>query len=352
MTPQAISSDKIGLPPGTLVHIGEKKVEEVRIGIFEYDQQTFSYHDFVQPEECCSSSPGKLVWINVDGLHNVELIDDIGKRFDIHSLVLEDIANTGQRAKIDEFDDYLYVVLKMINYHSESGVIEEEQLSLILGDRYLLSFQEKIGDIFNPIRERIKSTKSKIKRKGCDYLMYSLIDAVVDHYYLFTERIGEEIEELEEDLFGDHADDILPRIHGMKKKLIYARKSMLQLREVMSSLVRSESDLVDEAMKIYFRDVHDHLMHLVEQVDIFREMVSGMLDAHLTNMSNKMNEVMKMLTVISTIFIPLTFLVGVYGMNFSYMPELQWKWGYPAVWGIMLIVMVLMVLFFRGRKWL
>jgi magnesium transporter len=339
--------ETVGLPPGTLVHIGEKKVEEVKITIIEYDQANFEEKEVENVEECLPLKDQPTVtWINIDGLQEVKVIEKMGNSFVIHPLILADILHTGQRPKVEDFGDYLYIVLRMLYRDEEADEITGEQVSLILGPNYVISFQEREGDVFNPIRERIRNAKGRIRKAGADYLAYALVDAIVDHYFVILETIGEKIESLEEELVTKPTPETLQMIHTLKRDLIFYRKSVWPLREVISGVQRGEFSLISEATGIYLRDVYDHTIQVVETIETYRDMVSGMLEIYLSSVSNRMNEVMKVLTIIATIFIPLTFLAGIYGMNFKFMPELEWHWGYPTVLLVMLLVVACMFMYF------
>lgn len=344
-------SKKSGLPPGSLVHIGERKIEKTRITIIDYDQAQFQEEEVGSVEECFSFKDKPTVtWINIDGLHQTEITEKIGKHFNLHSLVLEDIVNTGQRPKMEDLGDYIFIVLKMF-YYDKEGEIESEQVSLILGPNFVISFQEREGDVFNPIRERIKATNGRIRKMGADYLVYSLMDAIVDNYFIILERLGEKIENMEEELLTNPTTETLQKIHRLKRDMILLRKSIWPLRELISDLKRAESPFIQESTGVYLRDVYDHTIQVIDTVETFRDMISGMLDIYLSSINNRMNEVMKVLTIIATIFIPLTFLAGIYGMNFRYMPELNWPWGYPIVLLVMTAVGISMMLYFRRKKW-
>jgi len=347
-------SQKAGLPPGTLIHIGEKKREVPKITILDYDETQFQERETKSIEECFPFKEKPTVsWINVEGLHQIEILERLGGCYGFHPLVLEDILNTDQRPKMEEYGEYVYIVLKMLYYDDKNSQIEAEQISLILGQNFVLSFQEgKEGDVFNLLRERIRGGKGRIRKMGADYLAYSLIDAIVDHYFIILERLGERVEFLEEELVAEPTTKTMREIHGLKREMIFLRKAVWPLREVISGLERGESSLIQENTRIYFRDVYDHTIQVIDNTEIFREMVSGMLDIYLSSVSNRLNTVMKVLTIIATIFMPLTFLAGIYGMNFKYMPELEWRWGYPLVWLIMIAIGIFMVLYFRKKKWL
>ena len=346
-------SQKKGLPAGTLVHIGEKPDQEALISVIDYDESDCTE---MHPESTCECLKFKdtptVTWINIDGVHDIEMIGQLGKLFDIHPLTLEDIVNTGQRPKFEEFENYICVVLKILYYDPDSEKVRPEQLSLIISDTYVLSFQEQKGDVFDSIRERIKIGRGRIRKMGSDYLLYALIDSIVDNYFIILERFGERIEELEEVLLADPAPATLQEIHGLKRELLFMRRAVWPLREVIGGFQRLESALIRETTLMFLRDVYDHTIQVIDTVESFRDMVSGMLDIYLSSVSNKMNEVMKVLTIIATIFIPITFIAGIYGMNFRHMPELEWPFGYALVWGVILVVVAAMAVFFKKKDWL
>ena len=346
------SSKKVGLPPGTLVHIGEKKIEKTRIRIIDYDEAQLNEKEIQTVEECFPFKDQPTVtWINIDGLHDVKIIEKIGQHFDIHPLILEDIVHTGQRPKIEDFGHYIYIVCKMLHFDNKSNEIQEEQLSIILGSNFVISFQERAGVVFNPIRERIRSGKIRVRKSKADYLTYALIDTVVDNYFIILEKLAEKIELLDDELFNHPSSETLRSIHNLKRKIISLRRSIWPLREIISSIEKEEFSLIHESTSIFFKDVYGHVFQIIDTIDSFRDMVSGMLDTYLTNVSNKMNDIMKVLTIIATIFIPLTFIAGIYGMNFKFMPELEWKWGYLSVWIFMILIFSGMIFYFRNKKW-
>ena len=344
---------KIGLPPGTPVFVGEKKTERVKISYLDYDEAQFQEKEVESVEECFPfKDTPTLTWINIDGIHEVENIEKIGKHFGLHSLILEDIVNTQQRPKLEDFEHYLFVIVKMLYYDEEDRETKIEQVSIILGENYVISFQEREGDIFEPIRDRIRTGKGRVRKKGADYLAYTLLDAIVDNYFVILEKIGERLEELEDKVVSDPKPETLHEIHTLKREMIFLRKSVWPLREIINSLARGESSFIQESTQIYLRDVYDHTIQVIDTVETYRDMLSGMHDTYLSSVSNRMNEIMKVLTIIATIFIPLTFIAGIYGMNFKFMPELEWRWAYFIVWGVILVVAVVMMIFFRRRKWL
>ena len=346
-------SEKAGLPAGSLVHIGEQKVEKARITVIDFDQTNFHEFETGIVDECFPfKETPTITWINIDGLHETDVIDKIGRHFGFHPLLLEDILNTGGRAKIEDFGEYVFVVLKMLYQEEDGGEILSEQISLIFGENYVITFQESIGDVFDPIRERIRKCKGRIRTQRPDHLAYLIVDAIVDNYFNVIEDIGDYIEDTEEVLLEKPNSDTLQTIHSLKNDTLFLRKSIWPMREIINVLERGESPLIQENTRIYFRDIYDHTVQVMDTLDTFRDIISGMLDTYLSSMSNRMNEVMKVLTIFASIFIPLTFMAGIYGMNFEYMPELKWHWAYFSVWGVILIIAVFMLIFFRRKKWL
>jgi magnesium transporter len=345
-------SKKTGMSPGSLIHIGETYVERSKVSIIRYSEDHFEEKEEIAAADFVGlhDGPGK-VWMNIDGLQDVTLLENAGNAFGLHPLILEDILNTDQRPKIEDLAEYIYIVLRNFHNH-ENGTLYSEQVSIVLGKDFVLSFQEKESTLFAPVRERLRVGKGKIRKAGPDFLVHALVDCVVDNYFSVLEDMGERIERLENDLLKQTTPSELRSIHSLKRELIFFRKSLWPLRETLSSLQRSDSALIDEPNAIYFKDVFDHIIAIIDTVDTFRDMLSGMLDIYLSSVSIKLNEVMKVLTIIATIFMPLTFLAGVYGMNFKYMPELEWPWGYFGILALMLTVAVVMLIFFRRKKWI
>ncbi|MHC5075541.1 MAG: magnesium/cobalt transporter CorA [Planctomycetota bacterium] len=346
-------SKKAGLPPGTLVYTGKSRSEPVTITIVDYDEKNLEEKEAATVEECFAFKKSPTVtWIDVDGIHDVSIIEKLGSHFEIHPLVLEDLVNTMQRPKFEDFEKYTFTVLKMLTCDEKTQKIESKQVSLILGPNFLLSFQQKKGDVFNMIRQRIQNSKGRIRRMGPDYLAFSLLDAVVDQYFAVLEGLGDRIEIMEEHLLESPDEKMLSEIHGLKREMIGLRKSVWPLREVISGLERCDSSLIKDETRVFLRDLYDHTIQVIEAVETFRDMVSGMLDIYLSSVSNRMNEVMKVLTIFAAIFIPLTFIAGVYGMNFEIMPELKWRYGYLIVWSIMIALMAGMLVYFKRKKWM
>ena len=346
-------SRKAGLPPGTLVHIGEKKTEKTRIRLIDYNEDHLEEKDLESIEECFPYKDTPTVtWINVDGIHEVDVVDKIGKHFDLHPLVQEDILNTDHRPKLEDYENYLFLILKMLTYDDTEKELKMEQVSLIIGRTFVLSFQESEGDVFDAVRERLRKAKGRIRKMGPDYLAYALADAIVDHYFLVLEKIGEEIESLEDELITEPDAKTVEAIHNLKRELIFLRKSVWPLREAIVGLEKGDSELIQDKTAVYLRDVYDHTIQVIDTIETFRDMVSGMLDVYLSSLSNKMNQVMKVLTIIATLFIPMTFIAGIYGMNFKFMPELEWHWGYLFSWAIMILIGLSMVVYFKKKKWI
>jgi magnesium transporter len=347
------SSEKAGLPPGSVVFVGEKKVEEIRITIIDYDENQYAEREVKNIEECFSyKSTPSISWINIDGVHQVEVIEKLGSHFVLHPLLQEDVVNTHQRPKFDEFDDHLFIVLRMFFLNEQENELEGEQISLIVGSNFVISFQERQGDVFDQVRERLRNGKGRIRKKGSDYLAYSLIDAIVDSYYNILEGLGENIESLQEQMVSEPKQEDLQIIHHLKRDMLFFRKSVWPLRELISALAKSESTLIKEDVLVYLRDVYDHVIQAIDTIETFRDMLSAMLDIYLSSVGNRMNQVMKVLTIIATIFIPMTFLAGIYGMNFKYMPELEWKYAYLVFWLVVVTVFIIMISLFKKKKWL
>lgn len=350
---------KIGLKPGSVVYVGEHRTEEIQITIIDYDQNNYEERKAEKVEDCFPfKETDTITWINFSGIHDVGVVEQIGGHFNLHPLILEDIVNTGHRPKMEEGENLVFVVLKMLYVKPDNHDIESEQVSLVFGRNYVISFQEKPGDVLNPVRERIKKTVPRVRFMGADYLAYALIDAIVDHYFVVLESIGERVESLEEELVAKPATRHLDTIHSLKRELIHIRKAVWPMREVVSGLDRMETPLIHDYTKMYIRDLYEHTVQVIDTVETYRDMVSGLLDIYLSSISNRMNEVMKVLTIIATIFIPLGFLAGVYGMNFDTsaspfnLPELGFRYGYPLFWLMALAIGGGLFWFFRRKQWL
>lgn len=347
------SGAQSGLSPGTMVFIGEQKRDQGRIDVVDYDGDTFQELPDATVEQCSRFvNTGTVTWINVKGLHDVQRIAALGEQFKLHPLTLEDIVNTSQRLKTEEFQDYTFIVLKIMQFDDSSNEVRIEHLSLILGKNYVMSFMEDEGGIFDIVRERIRANKGRIREMLSDYLAYRLIDTVVDQYFLVMERIGDRIEVLDDQIMLDPSPDDIGKIHHLKRDVLSLRKVIWPLREEIGALAKSESPLLRAETKLYWRDLYDHTIQVIDMVETYRDLLSSMHDTYLSSISNRMNQIMKVLTIIATIFIPLTFITGVYGMNFKFMPELDWPSGYFLIWGVMLGIGLGLVVFFKRRKWM
>lgn len=343
---------KIGLSPGSIIYTGYKESQNLFIESFDYNSEKFEEKVHSKIEEVFHYKTSKTVtWININGLNHVDSIEKIGKEYHLHPLTLEDIVNASHRPKLDVYDHYVFVVLKMLYYDKNEQIISE-QVSFILGENYVLSFQEAEGDVFDALRERIRYAKGRIRTLQSDYLLYALMDAVTDHYFMVIETMSNKIEDLEDNLFtGISQEDISVQIQNLKREVLKIRRAIFPLREIINKIEKNETQLINEKTIHYFRDVYDHVIQISENIEIYREMIWSLMDMYMTTISNKLNEVMKVLTIISTIFIPLTFMAGIYGMNFDYMPELHYKNAYFILCGIMVVVFLSMVYYFKKKKW-
>ncbi|MFV9550674.1 magnesium/cobalt transporter CorA [Algibacter sp. PT7-4] len=346
------SKKKVGQVPGSVIYTGEKSNQKLFIEAFDYNKTKCDVKELLDVEECFTYEEGTITWININGLNHVNAIEKIGEHYELHPLVLEDIVNISQRPKIDEYENYIFIVLKMLYYDANEKIVSE-QVSFILGEDYVLSFQEAEGDVFDEVRERIKQAKGRVRNMPADYLLYALIDAVVDHYFSVIEILGNKIEDFESQIFtGNVSDDISQDIQNLKREILRVRRAIFPLREITNRIEKNESTLIQQKTLTYFRDVYDHLIQVSENIDIYREMIWSLMDMYMTTISNKMNEVMKVLTIMASIFIPLTFIAGIYGMNFEYIPELKYKYSYFILWGVMIVMFIGMLIYFKRKKWL
>ena len=344
--------DKLGAAPGTLLHIGKHKQLSAGIQLISYGADELEESIISNPASYQRGSAAEQVnWLNVDGVADPVVVETLGQQFQLHPLVMEDILNTDQRPKVEDYQGYLYIVLRMLQFDKDRQQIHSEQVSLVLGKDYVLSFQERPGDVFDGVRERLRAGR-RIRFMRSDYLTYALLDAVVDHYFEMLEYIGEQVEELEDQVVSSPGPDTLARMHHYKREMLLLRKSLWPLSELLSRLSRDESPLISDETRLYLRDVYDHVIHVMDSIDTIRELLVSMLDLYLSSVSKRTNEIMKVLTIFASLFMPLTFIVGVYGMNFDVMPELHWAWGYPAVMLIMLLLVVGLLAFFRRRRWI
>lgn len=342
-----------GLPPGTLVHVGPERTTPVKLQLIEYDEQHLEETEAASPEECFPFLDAPThTWLNVTGVHQMDIIEKIGHYLHLHPLLLEDVVNTTQRPKLEDYEDHLFIVLKMLDYDEDANTIIVEQVSLVLGADYLISFLEDEGDVFDSVRTRLRSGTGRLRKYGVDYLAYALIDAIVDNYFVILEKMGDDIEEIEHDLVSTPDQETLEAIYVLKREMIALRRAVWPLREVIGFMERGESPLIQAHTLVYLRDVYDHTIQIIDTVESVRDLLSGMLDIYLSGVSNRMNEIVKVLTIFSTIFIPMTFFAGVYGMNFKYFPELDWKWAYLAFWIGMMVILALMLSYFKRKKWL
>jgi magnesium transporter len=344
---------KVSQAPGTLIHMGEKKTAHPTIQVIRYNKNIIEEETMESVDEHITKKGFKGVcWTNINGIHEPSVIEQIGENFQLHSLVQEDILNTYQRPKLDVLDNYLFLVLKMITYDREADALMIENLSFIHGADYVITFQEQVGDVFNAVRQRLLKNRGRIRKQAADYLLYSLVDAVVDHYYLVLETLGDKIEDLEDRLLEKNEPAQLEEIHKLRREAMFLKRAVWPLREVVKEMMKNDTGMFKTSTGIYLRDLYDHTVEVIEITETYRDMISGLQDLYLSGVSNKMNQVMKVLTIIATIFIPLTFIAGIYGMNFEFMPELKWKFGYFIVWGIMLVMGLFMVILFKRKKWL
>ncbi|HSM46489.1 MAG TPA: magnesium/cobalt transporter CorA [Draconibacterium sp.] len=348
------SKSKLGMPPGSLVFTGEQKMANVDITVFNYDE-TFSVEhnpkSLNEVEELIRNLKG-VTWINIDGLHDETFIEGLSTLLDIHKLTMEDILSVGQRPKLEEHSNYLHVVIKEITLDQTEEIIEYEQISFILKDNILVSFQERTGDVFDGVRKRIREGKGTIRKRGADYLMYALLDNVVDHYFVVLETYGEKLEDLETELLENPNNHTLTKLHNFRRETLGLRRTVYPLRELIAAMEKLDDPLFTRENKVFTRDLYDHIIKVIETVEIFRDMTSSLLDLYINSVSNKTNEIMKVLTILTSIFIPLSFISGVYGMNFQNMPELTYKYGYFVILGVMAAVFAGMLIFLRRKKWL
>jgi magnesium transporter len=365
-------SIKSGSPPGTVMYLGKETNDAVRITLIEYNEKEYIEKEFTDIEDCITHvKPGMVRWINVDGVHNTAIIEHIGKVFNIHPLTLEDIVNTNQRPKFEDFETYIVAVMKMmfedtrLKDEIDDALVSEQLTIILLNDQTVLSFQEaEGGDVFDIIRERLRLGKGRVRKCHADYLAYALIDSVIDSYFDVLEKIGDEVEGLEENLLDNPSPKMLMHLHHLKRQMVHIRKAVWPVRELINNLERSESPLITDHTNVYLRDAHDHTVRVIDTVETYRDLLSGMMDLYMSTVSNRMNEVMKTLTIITTIFVPLTFIVGVYGMNFQHidpdtgkvltgnMPELYSPYGYTLVWGAMITLVAVLIYYFRRKRWL
>ncbi|KAB1066010.1 magnesium/cobalt transporter CorA [Salibacter halophilus] len=347
------SSKKVGLAPGSLIYTGEERNWEPEISLITYDKENLDLQKIDQFSHLPDLNSNKVSWINIDGIHDVDLIKQVGSRFDLHSLVLEDVVNANQRPKIEEFENYLFFTVRVIRVEEKDTKIHEEQISFVLGDHFVLSFQEHKGDIFSYVRERLKNKLGRLRSAGSDYLVYALLDTIVDHYFVVEENITLRIENHELDIIQNQGSKNLSQmILGLKDQVLIMRKAVVPLREAVANLKKGTSSLIADETINFLNDLYDHINHQIDGVEMSRDSITNLIELNSIYQNNKLNEIMKVLTMISTIFIPLSFLAGLYGMNFNNMPELEYRYGYYWVLTVMGILIILMILFFKRKKWL
>lgn len=345
-------SKKQGTPPGTLVYIGEEHPADVKISLIDYDEKSLIDKRDANLSQCFSrASQSTVTWINIAGVHDPKIVETLGRQFNWNPLVMEDILNTGQRPKCDDYKDYMYLVLRIFRKVEEIK-IHDEQFSLILGKNYVVTFLETVDTLLDPVRARIRRDGSRMRQHGADYLAYAIIDTVIDSTFVVLEQIDEEVEKLEENLFENPTPPTLYKIQKFKREIAILRKNIWPMREAISGMERKDNALITDTTRFFLRDVHDHTVLMIETIEGFRDILSGMLDIYLSNISLRMNEIMKVLTIVSTLFVPLTFIASIYGMNFDYLPELHYKYSYPLVIGFMVTVASGMLLFFHRKKWI
>ncbi len=352
-------SKQAGLAPGTLVYTGRQRPTPPRIHVIDYDAEHVTERDDVPLDEALAYRDSEAKsWINVSVLHDVELVRRACDHFGVHPLVQEDVLNTQHRPKAEAHEGFVFVTLKMLTYDEAARAVQVEQVSLAFGKGFVLSFQEAEGDVFEPVRKRLRGQRGRIHKLGADYLAYALVDCVVDHYFAVLERVGDDIDRLEAEVTSQPDEGSLREIHRLKQEMLVLRQAAWPLREVVGTLERSETPQIQRTTHVFLRDVYDHIVQVIDTVETYREMLSGLLDVYLSSVSNRMNDIMKVLTLIATVFIPLTFIAGVYGMNFNpaagrwSMPELNWEWGYATVWVVMLAVAIALIVFFKRKRWL
>jgi magnesium transporter len=344
-------SKKAGAPPGTLIHIGRERKSGVVITSCCYDENSYNEDRNLTLEKLFSAQNTlKVRWVNFDGIHDVKMIEQIGLHYGIDTLVLEDIVNSNQRAKIEDYGDYIYLVLKMLTASNSTGEVETEQVSIVFNSEIVFSFQEKQGDDFEPLRDRIRK-KGKIRKMGTDYLVYSILDYIADNYFVVLEKTGDRIEKIEEEVLTSPDRNTVRKIHELKRDTLMIKKTVWPLRDVLALMIRPENEFIHESIAFYLRDAYDHIIEIIDTVEAYRDFLSGLLDVYLSGLSMKTNEKMKVLALISTIFMPLTFIAGVYGMNFRYMPGLERNTGFFIIIGLMLSIVLFMFIFFKKRKW-
>jgi magnesium transporter len=342
-----------GTPPGTLAYNRERRTDDVSIRVIDFSPESCDVKTFTRIEDTFPLRDNKSVsWIDIEGLHEPDMLARFGAHFGLHPLVLEDILNTHQRPRVEEYDDYLFFVARMLIAGKNGEPFHSEQVSFVLGKGFVATFQDIPGDVFDPVRMRVQQGRGKARRLGPDYLMYSLLDAVVDNYFILLQSVAERIETVEARITAQPKVEDLDEVHRLRRELVYVRRNVWPLRDAIAEMNRSDSPLISDDTHVYLRDLHDHVIQVIESVENFRDVLASLQDLYMSALSQRTNEVIRVLTIISTIFVPLTFLAGVYGMNFHYFPEISWKYGYPAFWAVSIAVVCLLVAFLRSRRWM
>ena len=343
---------KVGKAPGTITYMGHREAAESKVTIVEY---TDTYHEIHYPGDIgqivAHKDPPTISWVNIVGLSDETFIEKVGAHFGLNPLILEDIVNTQQRPKIDEFEDYIFGAFRML-YVNDDNELVGEHVALVLMKNCVLVFQELDEDVFNGVRDRLSAKSGRIRTRDSDYLFFALLDSIIDNYFVVLENVGHKIEVLEEEVYENPNREVARRIQQLKKEVLKIRQWIYPVKELVGRLIDSESSLIHKDTKLFLRDAHDHSYEINESLQIYREMTMSLMEMYMSNMSNKMNEVMKVLTIMASIFIPLTFIAGIYGMNFDHMPELHWEYGYYLVWGIMIALFVIMLIYFKKKHWL
>lgn len=345
-------SQKSGLPPGTLVHIGEKSDRHIKLSLMEYDENTLVEEEDVSIEVCLKKIQTPIMtWIQVNGVSDPAIIASLGNHFHLHALILEDVLNTTQRAKLDTYQNQVFLVLRLLKYTADNHELKDEQVSIVFGPNYLISFVETHEDFFKPIKERMRQGNNRLRCQEPDYLAYALLDLIVDQYFIVLEKVDVDLDNLEEELLYSPRINTMKKIQKAKREMIFLRKSIWPMRDVVNRFQRLDPPLVKPANQVYLRDVYDHLVQTIDIIEGFRDVVAGLMDIYLSNINIRTNEIMKVLTIVSTIFVPLTFITSLYGMNFDFMPELHYKWSYPLVLALMIAMAGGMLFYFRSKRW-
>lgn len=344
-------SQKVGRPPGDLLFTGERKMEKTNINLLSYNQDEIEETFFATINEVIEAmDPQKISWLNIDGLHEVDITEKIIQHFNLHKLSGEGILNTNQRPKLDDYDEYIHITTK--NFYVENDNIEEEQITIIFGPKFLITFQEKENELFNNFRKRLTEGKSQARKKQSDYLAYNLLDAIIDQYYVAIESFGDNIDSIENEVIMNPSEKLLSQLNELKQDISYLRRTIFPLREALNQFEKLELPYIHKETRLFIRDLRDHTIQVIETINIYKDSINSLTDLYMSSLSIKMNNVMKVLTIVSTIFIPLTFIVGVYGMNFTNMPELEYKYGYFITLIFMAILTLFMILYFKHKKWL